>query len=387
MTISITGAHVASSGEIQKRDVFISNNTFAPAVAKASTSIDATGLILSPGLIDFQLYGYGGKEFCDDAEALFSAQKNLPSFGVTSFLPTLGSLPKEKYKKTWMLDFLERSKRIEGAEPIGWHLEGPFLNPVVRGVHKDVRLLKSLDEPFWREIFSSGAVVAMTLAPEITCAKYIFPLLKEYGIIPSIGHTSAGGDVARAAKNYGASFVTHLFNGMPSFHHRRPGIIGEVLGNKLLPFSIIADGVHLSDETIRMCYKCYPEGIVLISDASSFLGAKTTEGEFLGEKVRVRGYALYCLAEDKLAGTLVGLDQMVRSFQKATGCSFAFAVQAASERPAEVLKIGHKKGKIALGLDADCVFWQGETVIATIGRGKILYATKEFLQQRMRHSA
>jgi N-acetylglucosamine-6-phosphate deacetylase len=376
---------VVSSGDTSIREVRVHKGRFSREKCEEAVIIDGDGLHLTPGLIDLQIHGYGGKEFLSGDEAICLAQEKLPASGVTSFLPTIGSQPIERYRPSLLRGAVERAKKRPGAEVIGWHLEGPFLHPLQAGAHRAITFLDRFDEPFWREVFATGAISLMTLAPELAVADKVLDVLQEYNITAACGHSQADIPHLLRAKTKGVKFVTHLFNAMLPFHHRAPGIIGAVLGGQILGYTLICDLHHLHPEAIQIAWRSHPSGLALISDAAPLLGSDEQEGCFMGTRVSVSGERVLTVPSGNIAGSIVPLDEHLRRFIRVTGCRFAEAVRMASEVPASFLDIKKQKGKIAVGYDADCVLWEekeeGMRVIATVKNGNLVFSLPEFLQR------
>lgn len=385
--VTIRGACVVSAGVRADGDVYIHSQKFTNQRC-SGIEIDGSGLILSPGLVDLQINGFGGKEFIGCDEAIGLAQEMLPERGVTAFLPTIISQPIDKYRPSTLKSSIDRAKKRKGAEVIGWHLEGPFLHPLHCGVHQPTTLLDSLDEPFWKAVLSTGAVSLMTLAPELEVAGRILEILKEYKIAAAVGHSQAKTQDLLKAREKGARFVTHLFNAMLPFHHRVPGIVGSVLGSRILGYTLVCDLCHVHSEAVQMAWRCHPDGLALISDGAILTGSEEKEGFFSGTKVHVSGEKVVTMPGGTLAGCLFGLDELLRRFMKVTGCPLEEAIRYVTEVPARYIGLDHAKGKIAPDYDADCVFWEGREglpeVVATLAKGEICYATPAFWQ-RVRH--
>jgi N-acetylglucosamine-6-phosphate deacetylase len=380
--ICIRGAYVVVSGRCVLRDVKIHQQRFVRNLPRQKVIVDGEGLILTPGLIDLQINGFGGYEFSDGDSSVAFAQSQFPAFGITSFLPTMGCQPLEKYRPTALRTVVEKAKMRLGADVLGWHLEGPFLNPHQCGIHRISYILDHLDEPFWKELFATRAIALMTLAPEMPFAGKLLDLLAEAGVSSAIGHSLADEEDLMMAQKKGARFVTHLFNAMLPFHHRSPGILGAVLGKELLGFSLICDLHHVYPEAVNIAFKCHPHGLVLVSDGAPLMGSKEKSGMFLGNPVEIHGEKVLISSGGGLAGSCISLDEQLRRFMVVTGCAFETAVQAVTEIPASFLPVAHKKGKIAIGYDADCVFWEsshmGMQVMATVCRGELAYSRKDF---------
>lgn len=381
--VYVRGAQVLSSGKSHHRDIFIHEHRFvAKLPKKIGISIDAEGLFVTPGLIDLQINGFCGKEFIEGDEPVVHAQSQLPSYGVTAFLPTMGSMPLERYNPLALQGINDRAKKRPGAEVIGWHLEGPFLNPHQCGIHRPSHMLDHLDEPLWSELFRTHAIALMTLAPEVPCAERLLDLLLEFKIPSAIGHSEAKEPDLLLAQQKGVCFVSHLFNAMVPFHHRSPGIIGSVLGEKRFGYTLISDLHHLFSSALKIAFRAHPEGLALVTDGAPLMGSQEKTGTFLGNPIEVFGDKVVTKPKGELAGSIVPFDEQVRRFMKATECSFSFAVRAASEIPASFASLGHRKGKIAQGFDADCVLWEmlpdGPCVVATFCRGEVAFSRADF---------
>ncbi|MBY4105837.1 amidohydrolase family protein, partial [Rhodococcus fascians] len=213
---------------------------------------------IMPGLIDVHCHGGGGASFPDSAQAdLMTAVRHHRGRGTTTMLASLVSAsPRRLVEQTSMLADLYESGDIAGV-----HLEGPFLS-VARCGAQDPASLRGGDTGLLADIIDAGrgAVRSMTLAPEVDGFTAVGRMLRENGIVPSIGHTDADARTTRSAIDAlgeGAIGATHLFNGMPTWHHRSPGPVSECLaaaarGSMVL--EMIGDGVHLADETVRAVF-------------------------------------------------------------------------------------------------------------------------------------
>lgn len=338
----------------------------------AHETIDVEGKILAPGFIDLQINGGFGCDFSINPERIAETAKSLLQFGVTSFFPTLVSLSPEQYKK--ILPKLQPSAfDYQRAANLGIHVEGPCFAQEYLGAHDPSH--RPLKIECSESIYGSlKGVKLVTLAPELPGAENLIKELKNREILISAGHSAATYSEMKRAIGWGVAFTTHLFNAMKPYHHREAGIIGAALLNPQIPYSIILDGVHLSAETVLLCWKCNPEGLILVSDATQVLGL--AEGNYwLGSmEIESMGKGVYLKGTRTIAGSKLSLDQAVRSLHQITDCSLAQALQAASLKPAKVAGLYPAKGTLSVGSDADFIFLSDELQVeATYIRGECVW--------------
>ncbi len=297
--------------------------------ALSYTEIDCRGSYVLPGLIDLQVNGVSSFDCArswDDVEKVASI---LVQEGTTSFLPTCVSMCENEYQ--YLLD--SPPSDSPGAHILGVHLEGPFLNPKYSGAHKREAISVARFSSFWEKLFEHGNIRLVTIAPEMAEAQKICALAEKFKISIAYGHCAYSEFFSNNAK----AMVTHLFNAHEVFHHRSPGIIGEVLGRSICPYSLIVDGMHLHSDTVRLAYKSHPEGLVLVSDrVSETLGKSEYNSSFLH-------------------GGKSSLFQCVLNLMNSTGCSLAYAWECASKKPAEILGLENHIGRFIEGSDADIV--------------------------------
>ncbi|MDD4879315.1 MAG: N-acetylglucosamine-6-phosphate deacetylase [Candidatus Omnitrophica bacterium] len=337
---------------------------------KGCKVLDAKGLFISPGFIDIHVHGI----FADRAAGLDTSDlgemcRRLAKHGVTGFLATTVSLPPSMLLKTVRIvrDFINENP---GTNLLGIHFEGPFVNPLVSGA-QNRKYISTFTLRAMKDVFSmgKGIVKAVTFAPEVKSGMRLLKALKARGIKPFIGHSTAGYGEVEAAAAKGATHITHLFNAMPPFHHREPGLIGAALTIDRMTADIIADGVHVDPATVKLAFEAKgPDNIILISDA---IGDGKKAFMLGGLKVRVKGKEAR-LVNGKLAGSVIGLNDAVRNMMKFTGVSLPGAVGMASLNPARVLGVEKRKGSLSVGKDADVVIFDKDLKIKhTIIKGKI----------------
>jgi N-acetylglucosamine-6-phosphate deacetylase len=211
------------------------------------------------------------------------------------------------------------------------------------------------------------------LAPEVTGGLSAIRAFVQAGAIVSLGHTIADAEQAEAAFAAGAKQVTHMFNGMPPMHHRRPGIVGAALMTKGVRVELIADGVHVHPTMARLAIAVKgKDEVLLVSDAMAATGC--VDGEYvLGPvKVVVRGSEAR-LESGALAGSTLTLERAVSNVARWTG-DLSAAWQMASLNPARQLGIEGHVGRLIPGSQADLTALDGDgQVVLTMVNGKVVY--------------
>lgn len=269
---------------------------------------------MNHGLVDIHFHGQAGYDVMSgNPDDLLGLSLRLKSQGVAGFLATFVSSPKDDTLAA--LEVVKKTQgREKGAKILGVHLEGPFLHPERKGAHNP----RHLRPPDLREIrewiaAGEGVVKLVTLAPELPGAAEAVRFLVKKGVRVSMGHTTATLEQARAAKRLGVRSVTHLFNAMNAVHHRAPGLAGFALTDDDLYTEIIADGIHVSDEMVKLVFRSRPaKKIILISDGFFLTG--TRKGGIVrlgGLKVRAFPDGSLRLLDGTLAGSNATLQDLV----------------------------------------------------------------------------
>lgn len=334
--------------------------------------IDAHGLWVVPGMIDIHIHGIGGADTMDaTGEALQKMAHFLVRHGVTAFLPTTVSASRSS---TWMaIRAVESySSNAMGAQCLGIHLEGPYLNPNYSGAQPPEHL-RSIDPQEYQEWLKSEVVRLVTLAPELEGAPEFISAGHARGVYFAAGHSGADYDRMMLAVSHGLSQATHLFNGMPSYHHRQPGIVGAALDCEAIIPQLIVDGIHLHPVTVRLVIKAKgPDRVILISDAMRATGLPDGQYSLGDQLVEVKNGIARTL-KGGLAGSTLTLDMALRNALQFTGLSLRDVLPMATSVPAKAIGLNHK-GVIKPGADADIVLLDGNLEVSlTMVRGMVAY--------------
>lgn len=337
---------------------------------------------LSPGFIDIHNHGNHGH---DTMEATIEALDSMASFhlksGVTGFLPTTITAPYEDIKRAVKnvgeYIKLQKDKILKervNSQVLGLHLEGPYFSEAKKGA-QPIEFIKNPDIKEIDELIniSNNNIKIVSLAPELKGAGEMIEYLKAKGITASAGHSNAKFEEAKAGVDRGITLATHLYNGMRSFSHRDPSIIGAVLIDERVRCEMICDGVHIHPAAMKLAVKMKgKDGIVLISDATMAAGLEDGEYELGGRKVFVKNGEVR-LPEGNLAGSTLTLNRSVYNMVNKVGIPLQDAVRMASLNPAKAIGVSNNKGSIEIGKDADLIiFDENINVSSAIVCGKVV---------------
>ncbi len=344
-------------------------------VPENAERIDAGNLTVVPGFIDPHIHGSGGADVMEATfDSMNTVSRALASHGTTSFLPTTVSASAEILSST--IDRMSPlfSQIYEGAIPLGIHMEGPFINTLKRGTHRadnviapDTRLLSD-----WISR-SRGTLKLMTMAPEVTGAADAARFARDAGVITGMGHSDASFIEAVAAADNGTHYGVHTFNAMRAFSHRDSGIVGAVLSDDRIYAEIIADGIHVSPEVLRIFARAKGrDRVLLVTDAISATGMPDGNYVLGTDTVHVQGGV--CRDEEgRLAGSTLTQDTALRNFVSFGGMRLDDAVFGLTRNPADVLKL-EGRGCIEPGAHADLAMLDDDLkVMKTFAGGRLVF--------------
>ena len=329
--------------------------------------VDLQGATVIPGLIDLHIHGYLGADASDgEVAGVEKMAVGIAKNGVTAFLPTTMTLSYAELEKAF--DSIRQAKEngtVGGAEILGVHAEGPFINPAKCGAQPKEYAVTP-DAEFVEK--HSDIIKILTFAPEMDADHAVIRRIKEKtDVVISIGHTAAVYDEAMASFDAGISHTTHLFNAMTTLNHRAPGVVGAALTCPCVSCELICDTFHIHPALFSMVHKLKGPKFNLITDCMRAGGLPDGVYELGGQTVYVNG--IRCLLSDGvIAGSVLKLNEAVRNAHK-YGLTLSEAVNAASLNPAMAIGVDGERGSLTVGKRADIAVCDGEFNIRKVYRG------------------
>lgn len=342
---------------------------------------------IAPGLIDIQINGYRGYDFCGESlqiSDVLDISHLVTEAGVTAYCPTITT----NSHKIMMANLKTVAESVSSlskthAQIIGIHLEGPYISSEngPRGAHPSIYTRN----PNWEEFLqfqeaAEGLIRIVTLAPELDGAIDFISRLSASGVVVALGHHQASVEVIHNAVKAGAVLSTHLGNGAHSVLPRHPNYLWEQIAEDGLLASLIVDGHHLPSSVVKVIYRVKGiERIILISDVVFLAGLAEGRYQFMGLNVDVMSDgSIRSTGTPYLAGSSLKLADSLGRFCKFTGATFTEAVQAATLNPARLLGVENKIGGLEIGANADITIFKHEPnyeLISTIKNGEIVFTT------------
>lgn len=335
-----------------------------------------------PGFIDNHIHGAYGYDTIDASfEGLQIIKNGLVREGVTSFCPTTVTQSIAVILKSlkFVAQFAQSSTL--GANIVGVHLEGPFLNINYKGAQPAEFIIKP-DTELFNTFYeaSSGLIKIVTLASETDTDFNLIHRCNDLNVVVSLGHSGATYEEAMLAFAHGAACTTHTYNGMSGIHHRSYNLAGAAHRLNNVYTEIIADGNHVVWPAIHTLMMAKgPFHSILVTDSLSVKGSHQGDYMLGGQHIEVRSDgSAYLKGTNTLAGSTLKMNEGLRNLVEFAQVPFQYALNAATLNPATLLNIHHKKGKIAYHFDADLVVLDDNYhVVATFVNGKLEYSLGE----------
>ncbi len=338
-------------------------------VPEGAEIIDAKGRYVAPGLVDIHIHGYLGEDTSDGSvEGIRKMAEGIVKNGVTAWLPTTMTVSYDDLRRAFnaVRTLMDKKNNPRGAQIMGVHAEGPFINPSKKGAQA-VEYIRPADAPFLIE--NSDVIRIVTIAPEMPGAlDCIREVTEKTNILVSMGHTAANYETAKAGIEAGVRHATHLFNAMTPLNHRDPGVVGASLADDRVSTELIADTFHISPDLFGLVAKVKGDNLILITDCTRAGGLADGEYTLGGQPIFVKG--IECrLADGTIAGSVLKLNNAVRNMREHTNLPFEQIVRMASINAAKCIGLDKTKGSLEAGKDADIIladenFAVSETIIA-----------------------
>ena len=371
----LTGGRVFDTRQgFVERDLCLEGGKIAPSAG--GETIDVTGCTLIPGLTDLHFHGCRGADFSDgDPDGLATMAAYELSRGVTQICPAGMTLAAEQLVKICRVAAEHRRAGKPGAELVGVNLEGPFLSEAKKGAQNAAWLQKpNLPQLEALLTASEGLVKLVSVAPEVEGA---IDFVREASrkVTVSVAHTTANYDTALEAFRAGAREVTHLYNAMPPFAHRDPGVVGAAFDAPEVRCELICDGVHIHPSVVRATFAMFGrDRMILISDTMRAAGMPDGDYTLGGQAVRVHGKRA-TLADGTIAGSATDLMACMQTAVR-FGIPLEDAVTAAAVNPAKVLGIYDRVGSLEASKEANIAVLDKDLELkAVIFRGEVAEGT------------
>lgn len=365
----IINGKIVLHDEIVEKNVFIEGDKIVEISDRkpdGEETIDAKGSYVAPGFIDVHTHGRGGSDtMYATFEDLNTISKATLKTGVTSFLPTTMTMPVEDIAKA--IDAIAKYKdKVEGAQILGTHLEGPFFNKKYKGAQpEECMILPTVDNYLSFVKDHQDVIRKISIAPELEHSIELIQYLNDKNTVVSLGHTNATYEEAQAAIDAGATSGTHTYNAMTPLTHRAPGVVGAVMINDSVYAELILDGVHVNYAAAKALLRTKgKDKLILITDSLEAAGLENGKYLLGNQDVYVKdGEAR--LIDGTLAGSIVSMNTAVKNARDHLGLKLNEAVNLASYNPAKSLN-EDLLGEIKVGNYADLIFFDEDIEISHI---------------------
>ncbi len=324
--------------------------------------------LLLPGFVDLQVNGAFGVDVATEPSRLGELSEALLSTGTTAYLPTVISSPESLYEEVLPKLAAAGEPSSSGAENLGVHLEGPFINLEKRGAHAAAHVVPP-DPGLLLRLLDLAPVRMITVAPELGGADELMELASRCGVVVSAGHSDAPFELAYEALDASVAGVTHLFNAMSAMHHREPGLPGAAFAHPRAVCGLIADGHHVHPEMVGLTFRMLgPDRIYLTTDAIAAAGMPDGEYRLASRTVYMEG-GVPRLGSGTIAGSVLTMNEAFRNILAFTGCTIPEAARMASTTPARLVGEGRRKGRLIPGYDADVTVLAPDLSVEAVWRG------------------
>ena len=333
--------------------------------------------LLLPGFVDLQVNGAFGVDVATEPSRVAELSEKLLSTGTTAYLPTVISSSESLYEEVLPRLAAATGGPASGAEVLGVHLEGPFINPRKRGAHAAAHVVPP-DPGMLAHLLDLAPVRMITVAPELEGSGELMTLALRRGVAVSAGHSDAPFELAYEAFDASVAGVTHLFNAMSAMHHREPGLPGAAFAHPRVVCGLIADGLHVHPEMVGLTFRMLgPDRLCLTTDAIAAAGMGDGEYRLATRTVYMDG-GVPRLGSGAIAGSVLTMNEALRNILAFTDCTFPEAARMASTTPARLIGEGRRKGRLTPGYEADVTVLAPDLSVEAVWLGgKRVYEKRE----------
>ena len=342
--------------------------------------IDANNGYISPGLIDIHVNGANGADVSKVDSDTFSTMGNFfAKYGVTSYVgTTITAAPTDIIKALQFARGYIKENKIDGAELLGIHMEGPYLSPEQSGAHPKQFLALPKPEHYLQFLEFSDVLLKMTIAPELEGAEQLVKDLNKKGIVVSAGHTNGIYSEMKDAIDAGVTHSTHFFCNMSHFRRdklkRVAGVVETLLYDDRVTGALIGDGWHVGPQLMKLLIKVKGiDRVCFVTDAMPAVGLPDGIHKIGDVEAVVENGIARLKDNTAYAGSVTTMDVCVRNGINQVGLSLVDAIKMSSLTPAKIIGVDNRKGSLEKGKDADItIFDKDIKVTQTIGRGTII---------------
>ena len=366
------GLVFTEKGTFENQDLYIENDKIG--TNGDGEVLDVAGCYVIPGLTDIHFHGCVGYDFCDGTyEAIAKMAEYQLQNGVTTICPASMTFSEEQL--TGIFANAANYKNDKGSTLVGINMEGPFISMEKKGAQNGEYIHKPDADMFFRlQDVANGLIKLCDIAPEVEGAMDCIEKISK-NVRVSVAHSAADFEIAKEAFQKGAKHVTHLYNAMPPFSHRAPGIIGAACDNENVMVELITDGIHSHPATVRTTFKMFGDDrVVLISDSMMACGLEDGQYTLGGQDVTVKGNLATLTELGNIAGSVTNLMKCMKRAVKEMEIPLESAVKCATMNPAKAIGIFDQYGSLVPGKQADIVVLDKNLDIQYILKaGEIVY--------------